>query len=173
MTLAPATLAPTPTLVPTAVPDLVGQWELARTCQALVDGLIEAGHPELITKEELSELVETDDNDVPIDWDPTHPCAHALPPVAHSHTFWPNGYFNSYMDTGRRVDDGDWTIVDSQTFAIDQWQFHYVVSSDELRMEPIDPEPCDAACDDAIGWMYAVAFPGQAWTRVTEGPNAP
>jgi len=41
---------------------------------------------------------------LPANFDPAHPCADELPPTAHSHTFWPDGTFNSYDQDGNEVD---------------------------------------------------------------------
>ncbi len=101
-----ATPSPTPTATASPRPALVGQWELDRTCQAIVAALTKAGHPELI-RGGAGELVQGNINgEVPSDWDSKHPCAMALPPTPHSHTFWLNGVFNSYDENGKQVDDG-------------------------------------------------------------------
>src|SRR5437867_3882969 len=42
------TPSPSPTAAASPMSALVGQWELNRTCQAIVDALTKAGHPELI-----------------------------------------------------------------------------------------------------------------------------
>src|SRR5712672_2798538 len=76
-----ATPSPTPTATASPRPALVGQWELDRTCQAIVAALTMAGHPELI-RGGVGELVQGNINgEVPSDWDPKHPCAKALPPT--------------------------------------------------------------------------------------------
>src|SRR5258706_10344058 len=86
-----ATSSPAPTAAATARPALVGQWELDRTCQAIVTALTKAGHPELI-RGGVGELVLGNINgEVPSDWEPKHACAKALPPTPHSHTFWQIG----------------------------------------------------------------------------------
>ena len=156
------------------VPPLVGQWSLDRTCAAIVDALRAAGHPELIPQD-ITELVEgvPENGPLPTTWDPKHPCAEAKPPTEHSHTFWADGTFNSYDEAGRQVDDGTWALVDGGHFRIGEWTFKYAISGDELRFEPVVPSPCTAACQDAIGWLYGVSFPGEPWTRVTTGLHVP
>ncbi len=168
-----ATSSPAPTAAATARPALVGQWELDRTCQAIVTALTKAGHPELI-RGGVGELVQGNINgEVPSDWEPKHPCAKALPPTPHSHTFWPNGMFNSYDENGRQVDDGPWAIVDAQTFTIGKSTFSYSIVGDALMFEPIVPAVCSGQCRDDLGWMYSVSFPGSAWHRLTSGPHVP
>jgi hypothetical protein len=67
----------------------VGQWELDRTCAAIVKAEKDAHLPELITFENLQELLDVVVNSD--NWDRAHPCAHARPPTEHSHTFWAGG----------------------------------------------------------------------------------
>jgi len=168
---ATASSAPTPSASQRSA--LVGQWELDRTCQAIVDALTKAGHPELI-RGAAGELVKGNINgEVPADWDPTHPCATALPPTPHSHTFWPNGMFNSYDENGNQVDDGPWAVIDDHTFTIGKSTFIYSVAGDALTFEPVVPADCSGQCCDDLGWMYAVSYPGSAWHRVTSGPHVP
>ena len=151
----------------------MGQWELDRTCEALVQALTTAGHPEL-TPVAVGELVEGNvDGRVPADWDPAHPCARALPPTAHSHTFWPGGKFNSYDENGNEVDDDTWAIVDNDTLTIGGLTFNYAITADGLRMEPVIPADCSGQCVDGLAWMYSVAYPGSTWQRVTSGPHVP
>src|SRR5690242_10952493 len=106
---------------PTSRPGLVGRWQLDKTCQLIVTSLTNVGHPELI-RQDVGEVVEGNvDGVVPAGWDPKHPCAKPLPPTPHSHTFWPDGSFNSYDDHDNQVDDGPWAIVDGTTFSIGTW----------------------------------------------------
>jgi hypothetical protein len=169
--MATASAAPSATASPR--PALVGQWELDRTCQAIVAALTKAGHPELI-RVGVGELVKGNINgEVPSGWDPKQPCSTALPPTPHSHTFWPNGMFNSYDENGNEVDDGPWAIVDDQTFTIGESTFKYAIAGDALTFEPVVPADCSGQCKDALGWTYSVSFPGSAWHRVTSGPHAP
>jgi hypothetical protein len=168
-----ATSSPRPIAAASPRPALVGQWELDRTCQAIVTALTKAGHPELI-RGGVGELVEGNvDGQVPPRWDPNHPCALALPPTPHSHTFWPNGMFNSYDENGKQVDDGPWAIVDDHTFTIGNSTFTYTIAGDALTFEPVVPADCSGRCKDDLGWMYSVSFPGSAWHRVTSGPHVP
>ena len=168
-----ATASPAATAAASPRSVLVGQWELDRTCQAIVDALTKAGHPELI-RSTAGETVQGNINgEVPSDWDPKHPCARALPPTPHSHTFWPNGMFNSYDENGKQVDDGPWAVIDDHTFTIGKSTFTYSVAGDALMFEPIVPADCSGQCRDDLGWMYAVSYPGSAWHRVTSGPHVP
>jgi hypothetical protein len=168
-----ATASPAPSVSASPRPALVGQWELDRTCQAIVAALTKAGHPELI-RAGVGELVKGNINgEVPSDWDPKQPCATALPPTPHSHTFWPNGMFNSYDENGNQVDEGPWALVDDQTFTIGESTFKYAKVGDALTFEPVVPADCSGQCREALGWMYSVSFPGSAWHRVTSGPHAP
>jgi hypothetical protein len=168
-----ATASSAPSATASPRPALVGQWELDRTCQAIVAALTKAGHPELI-RAGVGELVKGNINgEVPSGWDPNQPCATALPPTPHSHTFWPNGMFNSYDENGNQVDDGPWAIVDDQTFTIGESTFKYAIAGDALTFEPVVPADCSGQCREALGWTYSVSFPGSPWHRVTSGPHAP
>src|SRR3954470_9682495 len=118
---AAATLIPTPSTgpVPLASPasGVVGHWTLTRSCESTVAALTRAGLTAFIRTEiEHEELVTGMVNGtLPADFDAAHPCAHAKPPLAHSHTFWPDGLFNSYDETGRQVDEGSYVLGDKQT----------------------------------------------------------
>jgi hypothetical protein len=156
------------------VPALVGQWSLDRTCAAIVKALKAAGHPELIPGD-ITELIKgvPENGPLPDSWDVKNPCANAKPPTEHSHTFWADGTFNSYDENGRQVDDGSWAVVDARHFTIGDATFEYSIDADELQMRPVEPEPCGGSCLDGLGWMYAVSYPGQTWTRVTSGAHVP
>src|SRR5688572_3798712 len=75
---------------PSPVSPLVGKWRLDRTCAAIVRAVLEAELPQLIPRV-LEELVTV----MPSGTDPAVACANAKPPLKHSHTFWPDGRFNS------------------------------------------------------------------------------
>ena len=166
-----ASAAATPDLSQVA---LVGQWQLNRTCQAIVDVLTAAGHPELI-EQDVGELVEGNvDGNVPPGWDSAHPCVKALPPTPHSHTFWPNGTFNSYDEHGNEVDDAPWASVDADSFTIGSSTFTYTITDgNKLRFEPDVPTSCSGECSRMLWWVYAVSYPGSTWTRITSGPHVP
>jgi len=128
----------------------------------------------------LGELIEGvgDDGALPKDWDPKEPCANAKPPIAHSHTFWSDGRFNSYDENEQTVDFGRWALVDDHTVRIGEPDpdagFTFTVSGNELRLEPIIPPDCSSGeCLGTLGWQFAVALPGEAWTRVTDGVHVP
>ena len=167
----------TPPVPPTHVisspaPAIVGNWELDRTCAAIVRALNEANHPELVSAV-IGELIAPGAS-----LDPTNPCAAALPPTQHSHTFWPDGRFNSYDENDREVDYGRWMLVDDHTLKIGEpvpdAVFAFTVQGDKLSLTPIPPAGCTTVdCVDSMGWQFAVAFPGETWTRVTSGPHVP
>jgi hypothetical protein len=148
-------------------PALVGEWKLDRSCDRIVAALMTVGHPELI-KTDVGELIKGNvDGEVPADWDPAHPCANAPPPTPHSHTFWRDGTFNSYDETGQQVDDGTWELVDPTTLSINASKFKFaIIDNNSLSFEPADPAT-------AGWWEYAVSYPGSTWTRVMSGPHVP
>ena len=111
-------------------------------------------------------------------FDPKDPCAHALPPVKHSHTFWQDGTFNSYDEHEQEVDNGVWVLVDSDTIKVGEpvadAEFTWAVIGDQLSLTPVIDTSCTTReCADRIGWQFAVAFPGETWTKVTSGPHVP
>jgi hypothetical protein len=154
----------------------VGKWTLDRTCAAIVRAVTEAKLPQLLPFV-LPELV--GDNDaMPSGWDPADPCATALPPTKHSHTFWPDGRFNSYDQNEQQVDRGRWTLMDVDTVKIGdprpRVDFRFSVEGDKLSLTPvIEPGCTTGACLEDLSWQFAVAFPGERWTRERSGPNVP
>jgi len=168
-----AVASPSPAPRASPRPALVGEWWFDRTCEAIVAALTKAGHPELIRVDVGETLKGNVNGEVPSDWDPEHPCAMALPPTPHSHTFWPNGMFNSYDEHGNQVDDGPWAIVDDHTFTIGKSTFSYSIVGNELMFEPVLPADCTGECHETLGWVYAVSYPGSTWQRVTSGPHVP
>ena len=98
--------------------------------------------------------------------DPARLCDAAID-VPHSHFFTSRGLFGSRDQNGQQVDDGRWTVVDGDTFALGDAEFNYTVSGDELRMQPVHVGTCpadpDAWCTEA--WKLMVAMPGMAWIR--------
>jgi len=170
------------------LPALVGQWELKRTCAAIVRALTRAGLPELIPQD-IGETLKGVPSDAPLPggWDPSHPCHDARPPTVHSHTFWADGSFNSYDQHGAEVDAGPYRFLDDNTVhlcsdsnlscAKNDWvaTLHYrIINSDTVGFSVVIPKDCSTKqCQSALGWAFAVSYPGQTWTRVTSGPNVP
>ena len=71
---------------------------------------------------------------------PQIPCADAKPPTEHSHTFWPDGEFNSYDQNGQQVDDGPYKIVNDHTFTIGDrtpTTFHYWIRGDTIMFDVV------------------------------------
>jgi hypothetical protein len=169
------TLKPAPAGSNTGMrPALVGQWELKKTCAMIVEALTKAGLQDLIPMDVPETLDLPENAPLPADWDPAHPCADAKPPTAHSHTFWPDGTFNSYDQLGKQVDDGTYKIVNDHTFTIGSQAFHYRISGDTIMFDVVIPKHCTSkTCRGSIAWAFSVANPGQRWTRVTSGVNAP
>jgi hypothetical protein len=150
---------------------------LNKTCAKIVDALTKANLTDLIVLAVPELLKSSVNGSLPADYDRAHPCADALPPIQHSHTFWPNGLFNSYDENGQQVDDGMYTILDDHTFRIGEPpgpHFHFVVHGDKIAFDVVAPVPCTTQdCRSALAWAYSVANPGQTWTRVTLGPHVP
>jgi hypothetical protein len=176
-----ANASPQPGSSPTARPSaaalapLVGQWELKRTCAAIVGALTKAHQTDLIPSV-ITETIEGVPENAPLPktWDPSQPCANAKPPTEHSHTFWADGTFNSYDENGRQVDDGTYQIVDDHTLAIGDMRFSYTTVGDTIAFDVVIPKPCTSEkCRGDLGWAFSVAYPGEHWTRVKSGPHVP
>ena len=178
------------TASPPPLSPLVGQWEMKKTCQAMVSTLTKASLQDLIPKE-IGETIKgwPEDGSVPASWDPSHPCAHSKLAPEHSHTFWADGTFNSYDETGNEVDNDHYELVDDHTFRFKHITMHYSVTGDSLKMNvviPKNPRNCTwkriidhyedgtpVSCRENLAWAFSVAWPGQVWTRVTSGPHVP
>jgi hypothetical protein len=182
-TVAPQSVSPSPS----PLSPLVGQWELKRTCAAIVGALTKAGLKDLIPQN-VGESIEgvSEDGSLPPTWDPSHPCANAKPPIEHSHTFWADGAFNSYDENGNQVDEDTYKLVDDHTLAFKFITMHYSVTGDSLTLDVVIPSNCTTKrivgyddeghpvrCREVLGWAFSVAYPGQTWTRVTSGPHVP
>ncbi len=148
-----------------AAPALVGTWLGLHNCERIVDVMTAAGMPE------QGLLNVADSGTVPgvttVDGFPDvrKPCVGAVD-VRHSHFFTASGLFGSRDSHGQQVDDGQWRIVDADTFTINGTPFDYRVDGDELRMEAVDVGACpdpDEWCPEA--WKLMVAMPGMAWER--------
>jgi hypothetical protein len=183
---APVSAAPSATGAPLS--PLVGNWELKRTCTAIVEALTRAGLRELIPQD-VGETLKGVPIDAPLParWDPSHPCAGARPPTAHSHTFWANGSFNSYDQHDAEVDAGPYRFISDNTIHLcsdsnltcAKNDFvatlkYRIINGDMVSFTVVIPKNCSTNhCRAALAWAFAVAYPGQNWTRVTSGPNVP
>jgi hypothetical protein len=99
-----------------------------------------------------------------------------VPPFEHSHTFWPDGQFNSYDQVGNEVDGGRYTLVDDERFTMGEPKITFVFTAkgDILQMDVELPQECSSDhCQETLAWAISVADPGQSWTRVTSGPHVP
>jgi len=172
---ATASLAPTTPGSPASA--LVGKWSLELRCEALADAVSKANRPELLPLV-ITEVIEGGENGtVPSGWDPAKPCANALPPFKHSHTFWPDGRFNSYDENDAEVDRGKWVRVDDSTVKIGdppRGIFKWSVTGNELLLTPVPPVDCTTSeCIGTLSWQFNVAFPGEPWTRQSTGAHIP
>jgi hypothetical protein len=146
-----------------------------------VSALTKAGLTGLIPQD-VGELIKgvPENGPLPATWDPSHPCANAKPPTEHSHTFWDGGTFNSYDENGNQVDSDSYRIINDNAVRIGNVTFHYrIINGDTLMLSPV---PTKAQIRTALAhpkefsaaaWAFSVAFPGQAWKRVTSGPHVP
>jgi hypothetical protein len=155
-----------------ATSPLVGHWVLEKSCEATVAGLRESGLEEFAPV--VLEMEETIGG--ARDFDPDDPCANAVPPFEHSHTFWPDGQFNSYDQDDNEVDSGTYTLVGDESFTMGEppITFLFNVEGDSLQLDVEPPEDCSSdQCQGTLAWAISVADPGQTWTRITSGPHAP
>ena len=166
----PSAVAPTstsPTARPSASPPpaLVGTWLGFHNCQRIVDIMTAAGMPEQALLNAAESTTIPGVTTVEQIADPKNPCVGATD-VRHSHFFTASGLFGSRDASGQQVDDGNWAIVDADTFKINGTPFDFQVDGDELRMEAVDVGACPVNgkwCPEA--WKLMVAMPGMAWTR--------
>ncbi|MEP7040086.1 MAG: hypothetical protein ABI864_00775 [Chloroflexota bacterium] len=140
-----------------------------------------------LTKEGLAAFIRTEleheelvigmvNGALPANFDLANPCANAKPPIEHSHTFWPDGRFNSWDENGNQVDEGTYTQVDDRTFTMGDplITFSFTVADVAIMFNVVQPNDCSVdPCRETFAWAMSVADPGQSWTRVTSGPHVP
>lgn len=169
---------PSPTEAPSvaaseaAISPLVGHWVLEKSCEATVAGLRASGLEEFSAVVLMMEETISDAHD----FDPGNPCASAVPSFEHSHTFWPDGQFNSYDQAGNEVDGGRYTLVDDESFTMGEpaITFPFTVEGESLQLDVELPPECSSdQCQETLAWAISVADPGQTWTRATSGPHVP
>ena len=163
-TAAPSVATPAPT--PTLPPAIVGVWVGVHQCQRIMDVMTAAG----MREQGLSNIVDagtlpgvTKVADIK---DPANPCVGAVE-VKHSHFFTAQGAFGSRDSIGTQVDDGTWTLRDSDTILIGDVPFDFTITGDALRLQPVSVGPCPTGsvdwCEEA--WKLMVAMPGMEWHR--------
>jgi hypothetical protein len=157
-----ATIAPTST----EPPQFVGTWLGVHNCQHIADMLHAAGMDSQILENVIGNgLLPGVDEPADVK-DPAHPCMGAVE-QPHSHFFTTSGVFGSRDMNDNQVDDGTWSIVDEDTFAINGTEFDYTITGNELRMNPVSVGSCPGDpnewCQEA--WKLMVAMPGMPWTR--------
>jgi hypothetical protein len=149
---------------------------LKRTCVAIVAALTKAKMTDVIDLDVPELLKGSVNGGLPATYNPAQPCADALPPTAHSHTFWPHGRFNSYDETGQEVDNDAYVLIDDHTFSMGDpaTTFQFSVTGETIAFDVVVPGGCTSLdCHKGLAWGFAVAYPGQSWTRVTSGPHVP
>jgi hypothetical protein len=149
---------------------------LKRTCAAIVAALTKAKMTDVIGLDVPELLTGSVNGALPANYDPAKPCVDALPPTSHSHTFWPDGRFNSYDEIGQEVDNESYVMIDDHTFSMGDptTTFHFSVTGNTIAFDVVVPAGCTSLdCHKGLAWGFAVAFPGQSWTRVTSGPHVP
>jgi hypothetical protein len=166
------TVAPSVAVSEAPTSPLIGHWVIEKSCEATVAALIDRGLEEFIP--EVLQLEETISDGAAFDRD--QPCANAVPPFEHSHTFWPDGQFNSYDQDGKEVDGATYRLVDEASFTIGEASITltFTVAGDSLQMDVLLPQDCSSdACQRDAAMAISVANPGQTWTMVTSGPHVP
>jgi hypothetical protein len=167
----PSTAAASPT---SPIASLVGRWKQAanvHTCDHFVRGMSEEGllaalepSPPYVPGESWQQVAERFCTGSLEDWD-----------VVHYHFFDAEGVFGSLNQNEQQVDDGTYTILDTDTFMIGRSKFRYTVRGNTLTMDPVITA---AQRKEALAkpgkfaeavWMVSVAVPGTSWNRVDCG----
>jgi hypothetical protein len=148
---------------------LIGAWHRPQTCAELLAAFQAAGLAE-------SHVGWLQGNFFGGEPGPTtgDPCAGALGPLEHDHTFTEAGAFNSHDENGEEVDHGDFAVVDDDTvsFPSHATEFgydgdlvvDYSVDGDVAAFDVVLPEPCVDQCTDAYAWALS-AFASGPWQR--------
>jgi hypothetical protein len=152
-----------------ATDTIVGRWEALRKCDDIVHALDAQGlgvlAPAVVgdyfPNATYEELAAKDDV-----------CSGAKP-QHHYHFFIGDGFFGSLDQYENQVDDGTYTIIDSNTIRIgDDALFDYRIQGATLQLTPrITEEQRQYALTHpteftTAGWMVAVAVQGIKWKHV-------
>jgi hypothetical protein len=154
-------------------PAIVGRWEVLRTCEGMVKAVREVG---------LGKLAPSVVGDYFPDQNPKQLARKAdvcegAEPQQHSHFFTNDGQFGSLDQNDEQVDDAPYHIVDERTLRLspefgDETYRYRIAGGNKLSLEPvIPPRAKREALESPLGFslalhMAAVAYTGQAWTRV-------
>jgi hypothetical protein len=147
---------------------LVGEWELERNCEQIVQGLEDAGLEEYTLEViAVAEMVPGVVNDPNQFEDPKNPCKGAVP-SKHSHFFTAEGQFGSRNEFGQQVDAVLYEVIDDDSFVLGKNAvFNYAMDGDTITFEPVIPDDClTEACHENAVLSIGVAFPGQTWHRI-------
>jgi hypothetical protein len=145
---------------------LVGTWSRVTTCEEFVKAQTRAGFKEVVLEGVAGNGFLPGVSKPNQIANPAHPCEGAIP-REHSHFFTQDGQFGSLDWNGKQVDDGTYEIIDDSTFVIGDATFHYEISGDTIRFDPVIPSDCTTKdCRGMASWMVAVAYPGKTWERV-------
>lgn len=153
---------------------IVGRWERVNECSELLNALDEAGlreaAPKIVGEEYFpdispAELAQKDEL-----------CEGAKAPFVHSHFFDATGRFGSLDENENQVDEGNYEIIDTRTIRIGGEggvNFNYTIEGDTLMLSPVLTQAMvEVALSNPLGITnatraVAVAYPGQAWKRVS------
>jgi hypothetical protein len=153
---------------------IVGRWRQpadVHTCENYVRGMDEEGllaavqsSPPYVPGDSWQQVAERFCKGSLEDWD-----------VVHDHFFDAEGVFGSLNQDEQQVDDGTYTIFDTDTFKIGRSKFRYTVRGNTLKMDPVITA---AKREEALAkpgkfteavWMVSVAMPATSWNRVDCG----
>ncbi len=147
--------------------ELIGYWHRAQTCAELLPAFEAAGLAQSHTGWLQGNFYGGGEGPPTGD-----PCAGAEGPLEHSHWFTETGEFGSHDQAGQQVDNGDYTLVDSDTLSFPSHSKEFRFAGEILVDFSIDsgvatfdvaiPDTCDAACQDAHAWALS-AFASGPW----------
>ena len=165
----PASTAGTdhPTTAPSISSEIVGYWHRAQSCADLLEAFEVAGlaqsHRAWLQGNFYGGAEGPDSGDL---------CAGAEGPLEHSHWFTKTGEFGSHDETGKQVDNGDFSLVDHDTLSFpshstgsgytDDILVDFTVEDGVATFHVKMPDSCDAPCQEAHAWALS-AFASGPW----------
>ena len=145
-------------------PSILGIWKRVTTCEERVNALNDAGLGKYAAQSVAGDGFIPGVTDADQLKDRSNPCDGAKP-VEHSHFFTDEGQFGSLDADGNQVDDGAYHLAGSDKVIIGKVTFHYTVTQDTLKLQPVLPTCAKDGCDDAQ-WAVNVSYNGLPWKRV-------